>query len=573
VKRALLVGAIAAALVVCAIGAQVQTSPLFDPANLRAVGAFVRGLFPPDLSPAFLPVVARATLRTLGVAVAGTVLSMALGLPLGILGTASLWRRGPLLEGERHSLGRAALAAASLAARGLSRFLRAVPELVWALFFVVGFGLGPLPGTLALAVSYAGVLGRVYADLFEAVPPGPIVALHASGATRLQAFAAGIWPQAAGSVAAYSLYSFECCVRSAAVLGFVGAGGIGAEINLSMRLFEYGQVTTLLAALVLLVLGADAFSRALRGRFQRNAVHGSGLLRDALELRSARRGLGLVWLALLLFAFQQAGFVGIAAAGLWPHLGRFAAQLFPPDLSPAFLATLVTPLWQTVAISVVGTAIGIALGSVLALPATSTLLVADPDRRRGLPARALRVAIHGAARASLAVLRSIPELVWVLLCILAVGLGPFAGALALGLHTAGVLGKLYAETLEEVPPAPVEELRAIGAGALQRLLWGMWPQARETLASYTLLRWETNLRVSTVVGLVGGGGLGLALYNDVQLAFYDRAATLVLLIYLLVAATDALADRLRRRPTARGIALAPESALALIAESGSAAAP
>jgi phosphonate transport system permease protein len=160
-------------------------------------------------------------------------------------------------------------------------------------------------------------------------------------------------------------------------------------------------------------------------------------------------------------------------------------------------------------------------------------------------------------------LRSIPELVWVLLCILAVGLGPFAGALALGLHTAGVLGKLYAETLEEVPPRPAEELRAAGASALQRLCWAVWPQARETLLGYTLLRWENNLRASTVVGLVGGGGLGLALYNNVQLGFYGRASTLVVVIYLLVAVTDALADRLRRGPKAVR-AEAPDSALSLI---------
>jgi phosphonate transport system permease protein len=179
--------------------------------------------------------------------------------------------------------------------------------------------------------------------------------------------------------------------------------------------------------------------------------------------------------------------------------------------------------------------------------------------------RPMRAALYGTARTLLALLRSIPELIWVLLCILAVGLGPFAGVLALGLHTAGVLGKLYAETLEEVPRGAVEELRGIGASGLQRLLWAAWPQARETLASYTLLRWEHNLRASTVVGLVGGGGLGLALYNAVQLGFYERASTLVLVVFLLVSITDALADRLRRKPATEE---APESALSLLAKAG-----
>jgi phosphonate transport system permease protein len=349
-------------------------------------------------------------------------------------------------------------------------------------------------------------------------------------------------------------------VRSAAVLGFVGAGGIGAEINLSMRLFEYGQVTTLLAAFVILVLCVDALSRALRGRFRRNAVHGSGVLRDVVELRPVRRGRPILWALLLVAAFGQAGFGALFAPGALPHLGRFAAQLFPPDVSPSFLASILGPLWQTVAISVIGTALGMLLGGALALPSTASLMF-DPEAA----ARPVRALLYAGARLTLALLRSIPELVWVLLCILAVGLGPFAGVLALGLHTAGVLGKLYAESLEEVPPDAVQELRGIGASGLQRILWAAWPQARETLASYTLLRWEHNLRASTVVGLAGGGGLGLALYNAVQLGFYDRASTLVVVVFLLVSVTDALAHRLRRRPAAE---TAPDSPLTLVAEAG-----
>lgn len=548
-KRAALAGAVGAGLALCWWGAGLHAA-----LDLRALANFAHGLLPPDLSPAFLRVVAVATVRTLGIAIAGTALAIVFGLPLGLLATPGLWRRGPLVAGER----RGPSAALSWAAGSLARFLRAVPDLVWALLFVVGFGLGPLPGTLALGVNTAGVLARVYADLFEAVPPGPVLALHATGASRLQAFAAAIWPQARPSLVAYTLYAFECNVRAAAVLGFVGAGGIGQEINLSMRLFEYGQVTTLLATFIALVLITDAASRRLRGRFQRNAVHGSGVLRAPVEVHARGRTLpALLWMALLAIAFQQAGFLDASAPA---HLGRFAAQLFPPDLTPGFLAGVIEPLWQTVAISVVGTALGIALGALLAIPAAATLVLDDRDPAP-VPGRAPRMAAYAAARFLLALLRSIPELIWVLLCIVAFGVGAFAGAAALGLHTAGVLGKLYAETLEEVPEGPVEELRAIGATPLQRLAWAMWPQARETLASYTLLRWETNLRLSTVVGLVGGGGLGLALYNDLQLGWYQQVTTLVLVIYLLVVATDFLANRLRA-PPAPGAA--PASALDLV---------
>jgi phosphonate transport system permease protein len=153
--------------------------------------------------------------------------------------------------------------------------------------------------------------------------------------------------------------------------------------------------------------------------------------------------------------------------------------------------------------------------------------------------------VFSLARAILSALRSVPEIVWVLVCILAVGLGPFAGTLAIGLHTGGVLGKLYAETLEEVPLRPIEAMRAIGGRPLQLLVWAMWPQARPTIVSYTILRWEMNLRVSTILGLVGGGGLGQIIYNSVQLGFYSNLATLIVLVYILVITTDWISHRLR----------------------------
>src|SRR5258707_3757308 len=167
------------------------------------------------------------------------------------------------------------------------------------------------------------------------------------------------------------------------------------------------------------------------------------------------------------------------------------------------------------------------------MPATSTLVTlrADAPGAQSQTARSMRWGLFWAARLLLNLLRSIPDLVWVLICIVVIGIGPFAGTLAIGLHTAGVLGKLYAETLEEVPRQPVEALRALGARPFQVLSWGLWPQAKRMLASYTVVRWETNLRVSAILGLVGGGGLGQAVYNNVQLGFYTRLGTLLLVIY------------------------------------------
>jgi len=551
--------ALSAALIVCWRAAEMRPTVLFAPGTSAAVWAFISSLFPPDLSPYFLRVVGAALIRTAALAIAGTTLAIAIGLPLGVLSTPTLWQRGVILAGEPPGVSKLVVAWLSRSCRALLGFMRAVPDLMWGLLFVVAVGLGPLAGALALAVSYGGLLGRVYADVFEDVDSRPLEALHATGATRLQVFLRAIWPQAKPSIVSYTLYLLECCARSASVLGFIGAGGIGYEINLSMRLFEYGQLATLILALIGLVAATDHFSRYLRRRLHANAPAGRFAFQKnddqpSLVYHADRRTRAtlLVATAVVAASFYSTGFFTATRVGLVSRMAGFAAQMFPPDLDPVYLRSLALPLLQTIGISVMGTLIAIAVGAVLALPATSTFLFSGEDEpgHRSLLSSVGRASVYYVARLSLNLLRSIPELVWVLLCILAVGLGPFPGTLAIGLHSGGVLGKLYAETLEEVPARPVEALRATGARPLQTLLWGIWPQARPTLISYTVLRWEMNLRVSTILGLVGGGGLGQAIYNNVQLGFYSRTLTIVGIIYALVILMDWLGDRLRIRRTA-----------------------
>jgi phosphonate transport system permease protein len=194
--------------------------------------------------------------------------------------------------------------------------------------------------------------------------------------------------------------------------------------------------------------------------------------------------------------------------------------------------------------------LGVAIAGVLALPAAAPHAEDDP-------ANLFRRAAAALSRGTLSLLRAIPEVIWVLIFLLAVGVGPFAGTLALGVHTGGVLGKLYADTLEEVAPLPLRGLRATGASSLQLVIWGAWPEARRMVVSYTLLRWETNLRNSTIVGIAGGGGLGMALYNDVQLGFYPRVATMILVIAAIVIAAGALGDAVLRRLESASLATRP----------------
>ena len=227
---------------------------------------------------------------------------------------------------------------------------------------------------------------------------------------------------------------------------------------------------------------------------------------------------------------QWAQFLSIDAAR---SMGRFVAEFFPPDLSPEFLAKVGVGAWETLAMSALGTGLAAALGLALALPA-SRLHAAD--RAWG------RAPTHWLLNA----LRSIPELVWAALLLISAGLGPFAGTLALALHTSGVLGRLFAEAIENAPPGPGDALRVQGVGALRVFLYATLPQVLPQLMSYTLYRWENNIRAAAVLGVVGAGGLGQLLSFHMGLFQMGKTATILGAMLLMVALVDAGSHLARR---------------------------
>ena len=211
-------------------------------------------------------------------------------------------------------------------------------------------------------------------------------------------------------------------------------------------------------------------------------------------------------------------------------MAKFIGEFFPPDLSAPFVARVARGALQTLAVSALGTLLATLAGALLALPASG---------RFGLAPRL-------AARALLNVLRSVPELVWAALMVLAAGLGPFAGALALALHTAGVLGRLFAETLENAPRESERALRDAGSGAVTAFAYGCLPLVTAQGAAYVLYRWEMNIRMAAVLGFVGAGGLGQLLYYHLSIFQQAQAATVLLAMFVLVFAVDASSARLRR---------------------------
>ncbi len=228
----------------------------------------------------------------------------------------------------------------------------------------------------------------------------------------------------------------------------------------------------------------------------------------------------------------------------------YVAKLFPPDLSRATLREAGLGAVETFAISLIGSLFAVMLALPLALLATRTLLyrgILFEARPPGLGVRAGRLALYGVGKGTLNLLRTIPEIVWALIFVFMVGLGPFPGVLALGVHTGGVLGKLFGEVLEDVDAAPLEALQATGASRFTILVYGVLPQALPQFVSYALYRWEVNIRAAAMMGFVGAGGLGQRIYVAISLFYERELMTLILAIYLIVTLVDALSAYLRAR--------------------------
>jgi phosphonate transport system permease protein len=228
----------------------------------------------------------------------------------------------------------------------------------------------------------------------------------------------------------------------------------------------------------------------------------------------------------------------------------YLAKLVPPDFSPNVLRETWKGTIETFAISFMGTLMAVAIALAIVFFASRNLiysgLLYEMEPTQGWK-RSARMIPYLAAKSLLNILRTIPEMVWALIFVFLVGLGPFPGVLALGVHTGGVLGKLFGEVLEDVDSQPIESLQSTGASRLQILFYGILPQVLPQFISYTLYRWEVNIRVAAVLGLVGAGGLGQRIHIAISLFLENQLLTLILAVYVLVTVVDYLSAYLRRK--------------------------
>ncbi len=490
---------------------------VLNPAGVAQFGRFAAAALAPDLDGAYLGVLGTAALVTLAYAVLGTALALVLGAAGAVVAARTTW--------GRRRLGWAA-------ARGVLAVPRGLHEAVWGLLLVNVLGLDPWVGVLAIGLPYGAVTATVFAGLLDEVPRGPYEALLAAGSGRVAAALYGLLPRAAGGLLSYAFYRLECAVRSAVVLGLIGAGGLGYELALSFASLRWPQVWTAVYALALLCLGAEVAGRAVRRRVAAPRRAGGVPARDRVLTAAVAGSLaGVVW-AWWFLALSPASLV---SARTREQAGLLLGAAWPPAGDGGLLREVAGAAVVTVQTSVLAVAVAGA-GAVLLAGIAARPPAAGPARR-----------LAGVlVRAALLVLRAVPPPVWALVALFVLLPGVLPGALALGVYTLGVLGRLAAEAVEEADPRPRAALTALGARPVGGWLYGLSPQAAGPVLAFTLYRWEVAVRDTLLVGLLGAGGLGALLASRLAVFDWPAVTTVLVATIALTLAVDLVSDRARR---------------------------
>ncbi|WES63399.1 phosphonate ABC transporter, permease protein PhnE [Microbacter sp. GSS18] len=463
------------------------------------------------------------TLETLWIAIAGTGLATIVSLPLAA--AASNRYSGPR--------------AVQWVARAIIVLSRAVPTLLFAIIFVRIFGLGPLAGALAVAAHSIGMIGKLMTDVFEEQDPVANDAVAAVGASRTQIFLATTLSRALPAVSSLVLYRLDINIRASAVLGLVGAGGIGVALQTAIGSLNYqralGIIVFIVVLLLILELIAYLVQRAVAEHAEENsAVALYGKREDPRVLgwnvsRGFRVGGAVAAAGAFMFSLTQLQ-IDFARMGRSVDIAlSMLAGFFPPNIS----AEVLIGVLESFLMAITATTVGGVFGLVLAILSTRHLIRFEP----------LSLAIRGA----LVLVRGVPDIIFALLFVAALGLGPFAGFLALTISCTVLSAKLFADSLEKVDPAPIRALQATGAGRIQVFVSGVWPQFVPSFISNGMLTSDLALRESAVLGIVGAGGVGFILEESVATLDYQTTAGVLVSFVAIVVLLEAIARWARRR--------------------------
>ncbi|WP_164234342.1 PhnE/PtxC family ABC transporter permease [Microbacterium hydrocarbonoxydans] len=482
---------------------------------------------------------------TVGLVLTGTLLAAVLSIPIAYLAASNTtpgngWRA---------------------AARFLGVLARALPDVVLAMAFVLMFSLGTLPGILAIGIHSIGMISKMFADAIEQIDEGPRLAIRAAGGTRLQEFTAGVLPQVLPSWVATVLHRNDINLRGSVVLGYVGVAGLGLEMSYAFKSLNYGKGLGIALVIFVLCVVMEIVSSLVRGAMLGRQRHTRSWIDRIIHPRlpaAAAAAEKPAWAASPSSALHRPWTVqrvrhtiaGVAAVlvviggivvsdinwtdlvTFWGRIPEVAAMFWPPSFGSYDAGTMLAAMRDTVAIALAATVLTLLPSLLLGSLAASNVAPSGGAR--------------GAARFLLVGIRGIPELILAIVLVVITGLGPQAGVIALAIGGIGLLGKLIADSFEEVDRGPERALRAVGATRLQTYAAATVPQGMQALIGHSFYMLDTNIRAATILGIVGGGGVGYYLLNASQGSRYETVTAIVLMILATVLVVEGLAMWMRK---------------------------
>ncbi len=511
--------------------------------GIPLLGRLLSAIGDPARSPDFLRLVLDASLVTVMYAALGTAGALVVGVLGALVLSDATWRHPPgrLLGGVRFVL------------RGLLVAARSIHELIWALLLVSVLGLDPLVAVLAIAIPFGAQTAKVFSEILDGVDRRPLGLLRSSGARSLPAMAYGLFPPATPLLLSYSFYRFECAIRSAVVLGVVGVGGLGQELVVSLRSRNWDEVWTLVGAVLVLSAVVDLWSSRVRGDLAvvscsdwsaGSTGAGAGGRQNTSpwarwSVIVAVPGLVVAWFA------SGVSWGGLVSQRTRDLTARLIDDMIPPALPRGGWRELGGATLDTLSMAVLAMVVAVAITVVVGPLATRVRGTAAEEGVRGW-ARVPRLAARAMARAALLVLRSIPPTVWAVLALLVLFPGILPGAIALGLYTGGILGRLVAEAWESIDTRPRDALRSAGVRPGLAAVTAVLPPSSHQLVTYTLYRFEICVRDTAVVGVVGAAGLGRLFAENLAVFRFPVVTTLLLASFAVSVASEVLGRRVRR---------------------------
>jgi phosphonate ABC transporter permease subunit PhnE len=422
--------------------------------------------------------------------------------------------------------------------RTILNIVRAIDTLIWGLIVVLWVGLGSFAGVIALTIHSIAALGKLFSEEVEHIDPGPIEAVTASGANLLQTIRYAVIPQVIPSFLAYTLLRWDINMRSATIVGFVAGGGIGFFVVETIRKGGYTQYAAALWAVAIVIMIVDYISAKWRERILVGDTKVT-LVRPKPFYTSLR-----AWFYIIVGAAAFIYFWNLCDIDLKelldpaPTLGLFVSGVINFNLSPEVVNNVLNQMIVTLFQALLATT----LGAIVAIP--FSFLAA-----RNLTGRSrFSIWVYYISRGMFNLLRSIEALMYIAIFFFWVGFGNYPGMLALAVTTFGLIGKLFSEAIENIDPGPLEAIMSTGATRLQAIAYGILPQIVPPFVSYSIYQWDINVRMATIVGFAGGGGIGNLLAN-VYFPFssYRSAGSAIASIVIVVTIMDFASAKIRER--------------------------